>query len=562
MIQVEGNSLEGQYKEIERYCEYMNIEIVSVYSDEGKSGKTIEGRVEFQRMMKDIVEKEEVDYVIVWKLSRFGRNAKDTLDSLELLQKHGVDLCTVVERIDSGDKMGKFMLTMLSALAEMERENIIEQTNNGKKYNALDGNWNGGAAPYGYRLMDKKLVVVPEEAEVVKKIFDWYVSTDLGYNGVSIRLNEEKTPPRQILRLDRMAMREKDTDEPIYLPVMEDWYPTIVKKILDCPVYCGKIRWGHENVVREGGKARRKKGENVILADGKHEPIITEELWKQAQEKRKDTGVAFGRPASNSDLIRNTLNGIAKCPNCGSGMIAQRGSYRRKNGETSVYYDYVCGYNNNHKGGKCKKNAIKADYLEGAVVDEIHKYIRRPNVIHDITRHLGKRLDTSNIEKDIERAEYKIKELDKREDMQYTILSQIGSGKYRNMKPERVEKALEEINQQREDLNVYIERKQQEIAAVEQDKLNCETIRFIIENFDTAYNEASKEQKKKLIQSMVKEVKLGYLGDSKKVIPLSMTLKITGEQIELFHENNGEGGDLGLSQSGDECVCLMTRKEK
>lgn len=184
MIQVEGNSLEGQYKEIERYCEYMNIEIVSVYSDEGKSGKTIEGRVEFQRMMKDIVEKEEVDYVIVWKLSRFGRNAKDTLDSLELLQKHGVDLCTVVERIDSGDKMGKFMLTMLSALAEMERENIIEQTNNGKKYNALDGNWNGGAAPYGYKLVDKKLVVVPEEAEVVKKIFDWYVSTDLGYNGV------------------------------------------------------------------------------------------------------------------------------------------------------------------------------------------------------------------------------------------------------------------------------------------------------------------------------------------------------------------------------------------
>lgn len=129
------------------------------------------------------------------------------------------------------------------------------------------------------------------------------------------------------------------------------------------------------------------------------------------------------------------------------------------------------------------------------------------------------------------------------------------------MKPERVEKALEEINQQREDLNVYIERKQQEIAAVEQDKLNCETIRFIIENFDTAYNEASKEQKKKLIQSMVKEVKLGYLGDSKKVIPLSMTLKITGEQIELFHENNGDGGDLGLSQNSDECCVLLQRAD-
>lgn len=233
LIQVDGNSLEGQLKEIEKYCGYADIEIVSVYSDEGKSGKSIEGRAEFKKMMEDVEKKEEVDYVIVWKLSRFGRNAKDTLNSLELLQNHGVELCTVVEKLDSGDKMGKFMLTMLSALAEMERENIIEQTNNGKKYNAIDGNWNGGAAPYGYKLVDKKLVVVPEEAEVVKRIFREFVYTNLGYNGVTALLNKEKIPPRQKHRLDRKAMAENGADEEIYLPVVDDWYTTIVKKILD-----------------------------------------------------------------------------------------------------------------------------------------------------------------------------------------------------------------------------------------------------------------------------------------------------------------------------------------
>lgn len=560
LIQVDGNSLEGQKREIEKYCEYMGIEPVAYYSDEGKSGKSIAGRAEFQKMMKDIEEKKEVDYVIVWKLSRFGRNAKDTLNSLEFLQRHGVELCTVVEKLDSGDRMGKFMLTMLSALAEMERENIIEQTNNGKKYNAIDGNWNGGAAPYGYKLVDKKLVVVPEEAEVVKRIFREFVYTNLGYNGVTALLNKEKIPPRQNLRLDRKAMAESGTDEEIYLPVVDDWYTTIVKKILDCPVYCGKIRWGHENVVREAGKEKRKKGENVILVDGKHEAIIPEDLWLQAQEKRKNTGVAFGRPASNNELIRNMLNGIAKCPNCGNGMTSHKEIYTKSNDTKSYYYNYICGYYNNHKGGKCKRNSIKADYLEGAVIDEIIRYIRRPNLLEDITKHLGKKLDTSNIEKEIEDAENKLKDLDKREEIQYTILSQIGSGKYRNMKPERIEKMLEEINEQREELENYIDRKQQEIRAINQDKLSVETIKYLIENFDSAYHHASKDQQKRLIQRMVKEVRLGYLRDTKKVIPVSMTLKITGEQIELYHENKGICGEKNseLSESNVEVVIMMT----
>lgn len=569
LMQVDGNSLEGQLKEIEKYCEYKDIEIISVYSDEGKSGKSITGRPEFQRMMEDVIEKEEVDYVIVWKLSRFGRNAKDTLNSLEILQQHNVELYTVVEGIDSGDKMGKFMLTMLSALAEMERENIIEQTNNGKKYNALAGRWNGGAPPYGYKLVDKKLEIVPEEAKVIEKIFHEFVYTDFGYNGVTGILNKANIKPRQKRRLDKKAMAENGTDEKIYLPAAEDWYATIVKKILDCPVYCGKIRWGNESVIHEDGKERRvkRKEEDVILVNGDHAPIISEELWNLAQKKRKETGVAFGRPDSHSEFIRNTLNGIARCPNCGSGMIAHKEIYKKKNGESSFYYNYICGYYNNHKHGKCKRNAIKADYLEGAVVDEIQKYIKRPNLIDDITKNLGKQLDTGSIEKEISEAIEEMKKLDKREEVQYNILSQIGIGKYKKMNPDIIEENLEKISLQREELEGIIERKKMEIEAINQDKLNAESVKFLIENFDKAYNYASKEQQKRLIQSMVKEVKLGYLEDTKKVIPVSMKLKITGEQIELYHENKREieNDNSELSKVNDEVVIQMTfcgRKEK
>lgn len=563
LMQVDGNSLEGQLKEIEKYCEYAGIEIIAVYSDEGKSGKSITGRPEFQRMMEDVIEKEEVDYVIVWKLSRFGRSAKDTLNSLEILQQHKVELYTVVERIDSGNKMARFMLTMLSALAEMERINIIEQTNNGKKYNALDGRWNGGAAPYGYTLVDKELVVVPEEAEVVKKIFHEFVYTDFGYNGVTGILNKANIKPRQNRRLDRKAIAESGTDDKIYLTAAEDWYATKVKKILDCPVYCGKIRWGNESVIHKDGKERRvkRKEEDVILVNGIHEPIISEELWNLAQKKRKETGVAFGRPDSNSEFIRNTLNGIARCPNCGSGMIAHKEIYKKKNGESSFYYNYICGYYNNHKHGKCKRNAIKADYLEGAVVDEIQKYIRRPNLIDDITKNLGKQIDTGSIEEEISEAIEDMKELDKREEMQYNILSQIGIGKYKKINPDMIEETLEKISSQREELEGFIERKKREIEAINQDKLNAESVKFLIENFDKAYNYASKEQQKRLIQSMVKEVKLGYLEDTKKVIPVSMKLKITGEQIDLYHEYKGICGkdNSELNKVNDETCCLLSK---
>lgn len=560
LIQVDGNSLEGQLKEIEKYCKLMDIEIMNVYSDEGKSGKSIAGRPEFQRMIKDIKSKEEVDYVIVWKLSRFGRNAKDTLNSLEILQSHGVELYTVVERIDSGEKMGKFLLTMLSSLAEMERENIIEQTKIGKKYNALDGKWNGGAAPYGYRLDNKKLVQNKDEAEVVKKIFDWFVNTDLGYNGVTAKLNREKIPPRKTKRLDRKAMQQQGTEEKIYLPVMEDWGTHSVKKILDSPIYCGKMRWGYENVIRENGKERRVKGDDEILEKGNHEGIISEELWNKAQKKRKETGIASGRRDSNSENIKNTFNGIAKCPNCGSGMVAHRERYKKSNGEYSIYYRYICGYYNNHKSGKCQRNTIKADYLEGAVIDELQKYIRRPNVIEEITKNLGKQLDTSEIKKDIDITDDKLKELDKQEEVQYNVLSQIGVGRYANISPERIEINLGKIKQQRDELENFIERKKQEIEAIEQDKLNVETIKYLIENFDKVYNHASNEQQKKLIQSMVKEVKLGYWQGTKKVVPLSMILRITGEQIELFHENSKNrqtGENLELSNSNVEVVIRM-----
>ena len=90
-MQVDGYSLDAQRDKLTKYAEYKDMEVVKEFSDAGHSGKNINGRPEFSRMLEDIANGEDgVDFVLVFKLSRFGRNAADVLNSLQLMQDYGV----------------------------------------------------------------------------------------------------------------------------------------------------------------------------------------------------------------------------------------------------------------------------------------------------------------------------------------------------------------------------------------------------------------------------------------------------------------------------------------
>ena len=156
-MQIDGYSLDGQRSSLNRFANREEMIVVDIYEDAGKSGKSIEGRPAFKKMLSDIENGLQVDYVLVYKLSRFGRNASDILNSLELIQSYGINLICIEEGIDSSQTSGKLLISVLSAVAEIERENIIEQTMNGRKEKARQGGWNGGFAPYGYYLKDKFL---------------------------------------------------------------------------------------------------------------------------------------------------------------------------------------------------------------------------------------------------------------------------------------------------------------------------------------------------------------------------------------------------------------------
>jgi site-specific DNA recombinase len=128
-IQVDGYSLKAQEDRLRKEAKHRGYKVIGVYPDEGKSGKDIKDREKFNEMIEDIRSgKKKLNYVCVFKLSRFGRNAADTLSSLQLLEDYGVSLLCVEDGIDSAGAAGKLLIAVYAAVAEAERENIHAQT--------------------------------------------------------------------------------------------------------------------------------------------------------------------------------------------------------------------------------------------------------------------------------------------------------------------------------------------------------------------------------------------------------------------------------------------------
>ena len=96
------------------------------------------------------------------------------------MQDYGVNLIRVEDGIDSSKEAGKLLISIIAAVAEMERENIRVQTMIGREQKAREGKWNGGFAPYGYKLKNGELVIAEDEVEIIQMIFDRYIHTNEG----------------------------------------------------------------------------------------------------------------------------------------------------------------------------------------------------------------------------------------------------------------------------------------------------------------------------------------------------------------------------------------------
>ena len=428
-MQIDGYSLDAQKTKMKAFCDYNEYEIAGEYEDAGKSGKSIEGRIAFNQMMDDIKSgKDEVSYVLVFKLSRFGRNAADVLATLQVMQDLGVNLICVEDGIDSSKDAGKLMISVLSAVAEIERENIRVQTMEGRMQKAREGKWNGGFAPYGYSLIDGKLEVNEEEAVAIRMIFDQYVNTDLGANGIAKYLENHG-----IHKIARQNGKNPLFDA------------ALIRRIIQNPVYSGKISYGRRRTEKVHGtrnEYRQVKKDDYLLVDGLHEALVSEEVWEQAQVKVAVQAKKYEKVNRDKREKIHLLSGILKCPVCGAGMYGNKSIKKRKDGSNyKDFYYYGCKHRNMTRGHKCDyKKQVHEEMLDASVAEVISKLVSNPKFSDLIRNKINMEVDTSALDQEIENYKIQLRKLYHNKD---TILSDMDSLDYEDKHYQRRKTDLE-----------------------------------------------------------------------------------------------------------------------
>jgi len=497
-MQVDGYSLEAQKSRMKAFAEYNDYQIVGEYEDAGKSGKSIEGRLQFNQMMEDIKSgKDGVSFVLVFKLSRFGRNAADVLSTLQVMQDFGVNLICVEDGIDSSKDAGKLMISVLSAVAEIERENIRVQTMEGRIQKAREGKWNGGFAPYGYQLVDGKLEINEEEAVAIRTIYEQYVNTDIGANGIAKYLETHGI---------RKIPRQNGTN-----PLFD---AHLIRLILKNPVYCGKIAYGRRKTEKIHGTRNDYhlvEQENYLLADGLHEGIVSEELWQAAQVKLLAQAKKYEHVNRGKDERIHLLSGIVKCPVCGAGMYGNKSiKYKKDGSKYKDFYYYGCKHRTMNRGHKCDyKKQIREELLDDAVAEVIVKLVSNPKFAAMMQEKINMKVDTSALEQEIATCEKLLRQ-------HYAVKAKLAE-EIDSLDPDdrhyikrkadldgRLYKMYDKIEDVEGQLIAARARKQ----AIEAEKLTGDNIYKVLIYFEKLYGAMNEAERRQLMEALISEIQI------------------------------------------------------
>ena len=308
----EGYSIDAQKEMLTAYCVSKSIKKYEYYIDGGFSGSNIE-RPELARLIEDI-KQGKIGCVIVYKLDRLSRSQKDTLYLIEdVFNPNGVDFISLNESMDTSTPLGRLMLGILSAFAQLERENIKERTSMGMKERIKMGYWmGGGRVPFGYDYNTDAGILVPnKDAETVRKIFELYIG---GYSTNSIA---------RLLGLS---------------------YEKLARQILMRKTYTGYICYNGEEY------------------KGKHEPIISPETYEKAMQ------IMGERSGSKRIEQGNLLTGLVRCGCCGAKMRYHKWG---KNGYKIVCYSRDKSKPHLIKDPDCPNEGVWAKELENVIKEDL-----------------------------------------------------------------------------------------------------------------------------------------------------------------------------------------------
>ncbi|QNK57439.1 recombinase family protein [Paenibacillus sp. PAMC21692] len=322
-------SIPAQMKAIQQYCQSKGWVIVSEFIEKGRSAKTDE-RAEFQKMIA-IAKRSNCPFeaVVVHKFDRFSRKRDDHVIYKALLAQVGVKVISVTEQTEAETPQDMLLEGMLEVMSEFFNANLAVEVRKGMTQNAKLGYNNGGTPPYGYRtehiaMSSQKTKAVwvlgpREEIDVVRWIFNQYANEGVGYKRIASRLNEDGIPAQKGGK----------------------WSASTIRAIIYNESYIGRKVWNKQDYQTKGKKWRDRS--EWIITENAHPSIITEELFNKCQEnaRRRDSGGGEShKPFQSKVASPFWLRGIMVCDKCGSRMVGNSNSARKKGGGQKYY---TCG---------------------------------------------------------------------------------------------------------------------------------------------------------------------------------------------------------------------------
>jgi site-specific DNA recombinase len=390
----EGTSLEVQREFLVEFAKRQGWDVFGIYTDEGISGYTTD-RPAFKRMMAD-ARKKKFDSIIVYKMDRFSRKLKDALNIVDELEAIGVGFKSATEPFDTTNSSGKLMFQQLGSFAEFERNRIKERVFPGMLKGVERGNWQGARyVPYGYRYNkhdpEKKLIIVKEEADVIKLIYVMYLSGQSTTQIAGYLYNKEyKT---------RSGGK---------------FHSKLVCDMLKRKLYIGIIEWNRHHYDKKqktlkGYKYVRNEASKVVSGKGKHEAIICEEDFYAVQKKLANNRNGVSVRKGSADY---PLTGILICGNCGHRMQGCLSIASRENKMTKGKRRYYrcCGRAVHYV--ECYEGSVQAEKIEEEVYAIIDVVLSNPELDEKRLDNLASILSTSRndeIEKDISEIDKKLK---------------------------------------------------------------------------------------------------------------------------------------------------------
>ena len=314
-----GYSLGEQLEKLKDLCKFRDYNIYNIYEDAGISAKDMDHRPEFKKMLEDVKNK-KVNVIVSYKLDRLTRSVRDLETLISELEKYDCSLECAMDDINTSTANGRFFVRMLTVLSQLEIERVSERTKFG-----LVGAIKDGHIPVrktlGFMRDNKKLIINPNESDIVLRIFDLYLKGN-SYQRIANIFNKENV-------------------------LNKKWYDTTILKILSNPLYKGDYI--------SGGRTG-----TPVLYEGVVEPIVSKKMWEECQvQTRKNT---------RNYTRRNDYIFFQKimCSKCHRIMACKAPS-----GSKKKYIYYKCD--------KCK-TSINENKLTTLLVDEIASIIE-----YDIT---------------------------------------------------------------------------------------------------------------------------------------------------------------------------------